>query len=86
MTKWEYVILKCNSDLEVFAVNGKEIVAEIEIPDNRFLARKKRCPYLYEYLPEQGRQGWEVCGTSPYYTGLDGQIYFVQIILKRPLE
>ena len=86
MTKWEYVVLECNSSLKVERMNGMPI-EQIEADKAGFLGgRGKRQPYLYEYLAEVGKQGWEVCGTSPYLTGMDGGIVRVQVILKRSLE
>lgn len=86
MTKWEYLILICDSRLEVDRVNGDSTEADIATGNTGLLFRDKRRPYLHEYLPDLGKQGWEVCGTSPYSTGIDGNILSVQIILKRPLE
>ncbi len=86
MKKWEYMIMNCNSSLEVMHVDGVYI-EEIEADNVGFFGgRGKRQPFLHEYLPNLGKQGWEVCGTSPHSTGIDGNIITVHIILKRPLE
>lgn len=86
MTKWEYIILECNSSLRVEYVNG-ELIKKIEDGNVDLVGGKGEIqPYLYKYLPILGKQGWEVCGTSPFSTRINGEIVSVQIILKRPLE
>lgn len=85
-TKWEYMVLDMGEFREVSRVNG---VATAKITENSVgllgnQSKKERHPYLFEFLPEMGKQGWEVCSTLP--ATFEGGTAWWNIILKRPLE
>lgn len=85
-TKWEYMVLRIHNFSEVIAING--IATEKIVEDSVGLLgnrnKKERSPYLFEFLPEVGKQGWEVCSTLPE-TFEDRNVWW-DVILKRPLE
>ncbi len=93
-TQWEYLIVVCRAYLAsnrqefvVQSVNGKEPEQTREVEVGLFSSKtEKRNPLLEEYLHEQGKSGWEVCGSSAFTErmGAVGDNFYLHVILKRP--
>lgn len=85
---WEYKVIVCEAKsfgrLQVILINGDHAIkVEREVNTALFgtkMEKTKDNPYLYEYLQEQGNQGWEVCSSSTYP---EGSVRYVHIIMKR---
>ena len=87
MTKWEYLVLTCDNIPSVFWINGDR-PKKIEHDTVTLFGgggRELQEPYLFEYLREAGKMGWEVCGLSPI-NGSNGASQSIFVILKRPFE
>ena len=88
MQKWDYTVLTVNSRLRVLEMN-KEAVELVSQEYTGLFGGKgeeKAYPNLHSFLQDLGKQGWEVCGITPFDTTMDGSVTRITILLKRPLE